>query len=497
MSYDGRPLYPTKRCGHVRWLLKNGKAKVIQTKPFQIQLLYKEEEKYQTPEGQKTILGIDPGRENIGVAVITKNGEELFSAKIKTRNKEIPVLMRERRLHRSNRRRHHREMRRRRARKSKTVTVFCNGRKLPGCTEPIYPKDIINSESRFMNRKRPPGWITPTVRQLIQTHLSILREILKLIPIDAVAIEVNKFAFMKLDDSSCMGVDFQNGRLRGYKSKYEYIDCRQNHVCCLCEKEVITQYHHLVKTSEGGSDLPENLIGVCSICHKKIHKGLLSTKLKGVKKKYHSLSVLNTSIPYIIMEFEKRYPDLHLCTGLETYFFREFNSIPKDHNRDAACIAALSYGIENIMFADSNYEIKQYRNHDRQIIYCQTERTYYAGGKAVAKNRKTRCEQKGDSLQSWLNKQNITKIEEERILSTFCPIKAITKKQKTGVKKSIRIYCNPKRILPGASFLYNGKRFVMAGTRSTKYFQTAGGYVIKVLKSKCKIIQHNNGLVYL
>ena len=46
-SYDGRPLNPTKRCGHVRWLLKNEKAKVIQSKPFQIHLLYKDDEKYQ------------------------------------------------------------------------------------------------------------------------------------------------------------------------------------------------------------------------------------------------------------------------------------------------------------------------------------------------------------------------------------------------------------------------------------------------------------------
>ena len=55
--------------------MKNGKAKVIRKKPFQIQLLYQEEKKYQTKESQKTILGIDPGRQNIAISVITKNGE--------------------------------------------------------------------------------------------------------------------------------------------------------------------------------------------------------------------------------------------------------------------------------------------------------------------------------------------------------------------------------------------------------------------------------------
>ncbi|MBQ7456044.1 MAG: RRXRR domain-containing protein [Desulfovibrio sp.] len=63
-GYNGNTLSSTKRCGHVRWLLKNGKAKVIRKKPFQIQLLYQEEEKYKTKETQKTVLGIDPECQN-------------------------------------------------------------------------------------------------------------------------------------------------------------------------------------------------------------------------------------------------------------------------------------------------------------------------------------------------------------------------------------------------------------------------------------------------
>ena len=496
MGYDGKPLHPTKRFGHVRWLLKTGKAKVIQKKPFQIQLLYKEKKKYENKTNQKMTLGIDPGRQNIGLSVIKENGEELFSAKIITRNKEIPILMLERKRNRSKRRRYHREMRRRRAKKCGTITVFKDGRTLPGCQQTIFPKDIINSEARFMNRKRVSGWITPTVRQLVQTHLSALKEVSHLLPIDEVAIEINKFAFMQLDDASCIGVDFQNGRLRGYSSKYEYIDSRQDHVCCLCGKRGIEHYHHLVKRSEGGSDLPENLIGVCTICHENIHNGLLTTEIEGIRKKYHHLSVLNTAMPYIIKEIKKIYP-VHMCSGFDTFSFRNFHSIPKDHNKDAACIAALNYDLQNIKFAETVYIIKQFRNHDRQKIYCQTERTYCVDGKTVAKNRKDRCEQKGDSLRSWLDKQNLSKLEKERILSSFHPIKSITAKNNTGVKKSSRIFCNPKRILPGAIFLYNGKRFVVKGTKSKKYFQTTEENVGKILIKQCKVIQHNEGLVFL
>lgn len=61
-----RPLMPTSRCGHVRILLKQKKAKVVNRNPFTIQLLY------DTPSiTQNLTLGIDPGRTNIGLCIVT------------------------------------------------------------------------------------------------------------------------------------------------------------------------------------------------------------------------------------------------------------------------------------------------------------------------------------------------------------------------------------------------------------------------------------------
>ena len=40
ISKSGKPLMPTNRHGKVRILLKEKKAKVVQNKPFTIQLLY-------------------------------------------------------------------------------------------------------------------------------------------------------------------------------------------------------------------------------------------------------------------------------------------------------------------------------------------------------------------------------------------------------------------------------------------------------------------------
>ena len=96
LSKDGKPLMPTTRGGRVRYLLKNKLARVVERKPFTIQLLYETDN-----ITQPLIMGIDPGRTNIGVSVITENGNCVFSAEVETRNKDIPKLMESRKAHRN------------------------------------------------------------------------------------------------------------------------------------------------------------------------------------------------------------------------------------------------------------------------------------------------------------------------------------------------------------------------------------------------------------
>ena len=90
LNKKGKPLMPTSRCGHVRWLIKTGKAVVINNNPFTIRL------KYEVSNcTQQLTLGIDPGRENIGLSVSNDQGDCLFQAVVKTNNKlsELPPLI--------------------------------------------------------------------------------------------------------------------------------------------------------------------------------------------------------------------------------------------------------------------------------------------------------------------------------------------------------------------------------------------------------------------
>ena len=89
---DGTPLMPTRRFNHVQKLLKRGKARVVEHVPFVIRL------RYAGPKNVRPLYGgTDPGRTNIGNAVVDENGTVVYKDHVTTRNREIPKLMAERR----------------------------------------------------------------------------------------------------------------------------------------------------------------------------------------------------------------------------------------------------------------------------------------------------------------------------------------------------------------------------------------------------------------
>ena len=483
LNKNGKPLMPTQRGNRVRILLKQGLAKVVYQKPFTIQLTYEVE----NPEIQPLFGGTDSGRTNIGEAVIKKNGETVYASEVETSNKDVPKHMKERASHRRASRTGERKVRQRRAIKNNTTFKEGEIRKriLPGCEEPIENHCIINTEARFMNRKRPAGWLTPTARHLVQTHLNMVDKICRILPITDWTLEINKFAFMKMKDRTIKGIDYQNGRLRGFASINDYVYNEQSGKCACCDNP-IKHYHHIIERHNGGSDTPENIVGVCDICHEKVHtKKMQATFAKiGQKKKYSALSVLNQAIPYIYESLVQRFGEkhVHTCFGWQTQELRKYAHLEKEHYIDAQCIASTPL---NIIPKQSNhiYKIKQFRRHDRAIINNQRERTYFLDGMAIAKNRKHRFEQENDSLNTFLEQFP----EKER--RTIC--------SRLTVKRSTRRYNNLKRLLPGCIFFYEGKRYVMTGQLNSGSYLRAYGMNNKNFKtSECKVFQ-SGGLIYI
>ena len=477
---DGTPLMPTKRKQHIQKLLKRGKAVVVEHVPFVVRLKYKGPKNVQPLYG-----GTDPGRTNIGNSVMTSNGTVIYKDRVETRNREIAKLTSERRTHRQASRRGERLARKRLAKRLGTTMKKLLERKLPGYGNgTVTVKDIINTEARFNNRRRPAGWATPSVRHLVQTHVNMVRRIRKFLPVDTWTLEINKFAFMKLDDGSVVGTDFQNGKLRGYKDEDDYIFHLQDGKCLCCGRERIDHYHHIVPRHKGGSDRWYNKAGLCNECHSRVHKGELSLAATGEKKRYAGTSVLNQAVPYIAKALGNEVKYFYTCTGKDTYDIRELFGIAKDHDNDAVCIAAYGAPVSEITDTVHTYEVKQYRRHDRARIRSQRERTYFMKDpvtgklKAVAKNRKLRFEQPGPSLADLgLTRKDISRLT---------------------VKKSTRYYNAAGRLMPGAEFFCNGERYIMTGqlTRG-KYLRAAGQGTKNFRGDACSIRKENRGLVYL
>lgn len=251
LNKDGKPLMPTTRGGHVRHLLKEQKARVVRAKPFTIQLLYETNDVV-----QPLYLGIDPGRTNIGVAVVKANGTAVFTAHLETRNKEVPKLMQDRKKARRARRTNGRRCRRqRRAKANGTISKKCVKqdtaqsknpskrakeigiikRRLPGYKKDVLCIGIKNKEAKYTNRTRPEGWLTPTANQLLQTHINLVRKIQKFLPISDVVLEVNKFAFMRLDNPDIQKWQYQQGPLYQKGSLENAVSEMQEHHCLFCD----------------------------------------------------------------------------------------------------------------------------------------------------------------------------------------------------------------------------------------------------------------------
>ena len=167
LSQNGQPLMPTENHAKVRILLKQGKAKVVKKCPFTIQLLYSS-----TNHTQKINLGIDAGSKTIGVSATTET-KVLYEAEVVLRNDIVGLLSGRRALRRS-----------RRNRKTR------------------YRKP------RFDNRKKPDGWLAPSIRQKIGTHVTVVENVTKILPVTKIIVETASFDIQKIKNQEIEGMEY-------------------------------------------------------------------------------------------------------------------------------------------------------------------------------------------------------------------------------------------------------------------------------------------------
>lgn len=165
ISLDGHPLMPTNRYGKVRRLLRDKKAKVVKRTPFTIKLLY------ETEEGtQPVTLGVDAGSKMIGLSATTEK-KELFKAEYELRNDISNKLTSKREARRT---------RRNRLR---------------------YRKPRFNNRVSSKNK----GWLAPSIEHKINSHLKIVEDLHKIMPIANIIVEVASFDVQKMKNPDIEG----------------------------------------------------------------------------------------------------------------------------------------------------------------------------------------------------------------------------------------------------------------------------------------------------
>ncbi|MCM1237316.1 MAG: HNH endonuclease, partial [Ruminococcus flavefaciens] len=382
--------------------------------------------------------------------------------------------------------------RKRLAKKLGTTMKAVLERVLPGCKEPVRIKDIINTETRFSNRKRPEGWLTPTATQLLRTHLNLVRLVSKVLPVSRIVLELNRFDFAKLENPNIQKWEYGRGPLHGYDGVHAAVHDIQGGQCLVCGDR-IEYYHHIILKKDSGSERIPNIVGLCAKCFHEVlqdkdaDERLMDLK-QGAYRKYAALSVLNQIIPGLASQLADMFPGRTFITdGRETKKFRNAHSIAKDHGTDAYCIACSTLGEITPDVHGTMHMIRQFRRHDRARINAQTERTYYLDGVKVATNRRKRADQKADALDDWL--QYMEGLHGKRFAQAAC--------SRLIVKKSRRRYNNLKRMLPGTVFMYGGKRYVMQGQQTNGTRLHAYGSDEIFPAKKVTVLARNSGLVYV
>lgn len=254
ISNSGKPLMPTKRYAMVRILLKQKKAKVVQNKPFTIKLLYDTKE-----YTQSISLGIDSGYTYIGYSAVGENSELIAG--------EVTLLSGQ-------------------SERLKDKAMYRKQRR----------QRLRYRKPRFDNRKRPEGWLAPSIQHKFDSHIRFIEKLKKILPITQITIEVANFDTHKLKNPGVSGESYQKGEQEGFFNLREYIFHRDNYTCQVCgSKDIALQVHHIGFWKGDRSNRPQNLMTACVKCHipKNHQEGAKLWGLKPINKGFKEATFMS------------------------------------------------------------------------------------------------------------------------------------------------------------------------------------------------------------
>jgi len=303
------PCHPAR----ARELLNKGKAAVYKRYPFTIILKDRVGGEVQPVE-----LKFDPGSKTTGIALVghfERGLEIVFGANLNHRGQKIKKDLESRRANRQARR--NRKTRYRPA--------------------------------RFNNRRRPKGWLPPSLMSRVFNVKTWAERLQRLVPITSIAVETVRFDTQKMQNSERSGVEYQQGVLAGYEVR-EYLLEKWGRKCAYCgASNVPLEIEHIQPKSKGGTNRVSNLTIACRNCNKKKsnrsiedflkRKPTVLKRIKAQTKKSLKDTAAVNATRYAIGNVLKSFGlPVTFWSGGRTKFNRTQQKYPKDHWIDAACV---------------------------------------------------------------------------------------------------------------------------------------------------------------
>jgi len=330
------PCHPAR----ARELLRKGKAAVYRTFPFTV--ILKEREGGDT---QPMAFKIDPGSKTTGMALVAdfKRGKRvIWAGELTHRGQQIrDALLSRRQLRRSRRARHTRYR-----------------------------------QARFDNRRRPEGWLPPSLQSRVENIWTWACRLNRACPIASISQELVKFDTQLMANAEIRGVEYQQGELAGYEIR-EYLLEKWGRKCAYCgAKYLPLQIEHINPKLRGGSNRVSNLTLACHDCNQK--KGTQTAAefgfpeiQKQAKLPLKDAAAVNATRWALYHRLETIGLPLEVGTGGRTKFNRTTQGYAKTHWLDAACVGESGEKVY-ITSSDIPLLIKATGHGSRQM--CRTDK---------------------------------------------------------------------------------------------------------------------------
>jgi 5-methylcytosine-specific restriction endonuclease McrA len=351
IDQNRKPLAPTSAV-RARLLLKKGKAAVFRRAPLTI-ILKRVVEDDQLPELR---LKLDPGSRKTGVAIVNqRSGDVTFAAEIEHRGEAIKQALAARRAIRRSRR----------------------------------SRNTRYRKVRFLNRRRPEGWLPPSLKSRISNIETWVKRLTRYYPIAGVSMELVKFDTQLLENPDISGIEYQQGELAGYELR-EYLLEKWGRKCAYgSETDVSLQIEHIIPRSRGGSDRISNLTLACERCNQR--KGTRTAAEFGFpelerqgKAPLKDAAALNATRWVLLERLNDFGLPVETGSGGLTKYNRTTRGLAKAHWIDAACVGK-STPAQVIIAGVIPLEIKATGHNSRQM--CRMDK--YGFPRTSAKGPRT------------------------------------------------------------------------------------------------------------